>query len=284
MAESCGVLIFAYNNEKVNYVEQAQYLASRVSKYLNLPTSIVTDTKAIFDDSVFDKVIRFDPIKYTHKSYNNGTNNKQTLSFKNDTRVHAYDMSPYDKTLLIDSDYIIADTVLSNCFESTYDFMIYKDAFDLAGHRNYTEFDKIVDTGIDFYWATCVYFKKTHNNKLFFNLLQHIQENWQHYRQVYQIVTPVYRNDHAFSIAIHMMNGFEQGNFAKKMPGTMFYTTDKDIVSSINDDEFVFLLEKENMLNEYVPLKIKGNSVHVMNKFSLAEVIDEELYSSRTEH
>ena len=281
---SSGVLIFAYNNEKVNYVEQAIYVAKRISNYLKLPTTLVTDSTTPVDESVFDTVVRFDPNKYTQKTYNNGTLDKQSLSFKNDTRVYAYDLSPYKNTLLIDSDYIISDDVLKNCFNSQYDFMIYKDAFDLAGHRNYFEFDKISETGIDFYWATCVYFTKTESNNRFFKLLQHIQENWRHYRQVYQIATPVYRNDHAFSIAIHMMNGFEHGNFAKKMPGTMFYTTDKDIVCEIQDETFTFLLEKSNALGEYVPAKITGSSVHVMNKFSLAEVIDEELYSSCTKH
>lgn len=275
MTQTSGVLIFAYNNEKVNYIEQAIYVAQRISKYLRLPTSLVTDTTVEFDDSVFDQVIRFDPVNYTRKAYNNGTIDKTSLSFKNDTRVYAYELSPYDKTLLIDSDYIIADSVLSNCFTSAYDFMIYKDAFDLAGHRDYSEFDKINEVSIDFYWATCVYFTKTESNKTFFNLLQHIQDNWQHYRRVYQISTPVYRNDHAFSIAIHIMNNFENGSFSNKMPGTMFYTTDKDIVCSIDDDKFVFLLEKENALDEYIPAKITGNSVHVMNKFSLSGVINE---------
>ncbi len=269
-----GILLFAYNNEKVDYIAQAIYVSARIKKYLNLPTSIVTDNITQFDETCFDKVIRVDPEKYTLKTYNNGTTSNHSLSFKNDKRVYAYDLSPYDKTLLIDTDYIIADNVLSNCFDSVYDFMIYKDAFDLAGHRDYSEFSKISETGIDFYWATCVFFTKTQKNKQFFELLQHIQENYQHYRQVYQIQTPVYRNDHAFSIAIHIMNGFEDGNFANKMPGTMFYTTDRDIVCSIEDDQFVFLLEKEKVLHEYIPSRINGNSVHVMNKFSLAEVID----------
>lgn len=271
---NAGVLVFAYNNEKVDYIEQAIFLADRITKYLNLPTSIVTDNQSKFNETHFDKVIRTDPQKFTSKTYNNGTHKNYSLSFKNDKRVYAYDLSPYDQTLLMDTDYIIADSVLTNCIDSKYDFMIYKDAFDLAGHRDYSEFSKISPTGIDFYWATCVYFTKTQKNKEFFELLQHIQENYQHYRQVYQIQTPVYRNDHAFSIAIHIMNGFDDGNFANKMPGTMFYTTDRDIVCSIEDDKFTFLLEKEKVLHEYNPASINGNSVHVMNKFSLAEVID----------
>ena len=37
-----GVLCFANNNNKVNYILQAQELATRVRKYLDLPTTIVT--------------------------------------------------------------------------------------------------------------------------------------------------------------------------------------------------------------------------------------------------
>ena len=46
-----------------------------------------------------------------------------------------------------------------------------------------------------------------------------------------------------------------------------------DFVNEI-DDNFLFLLEKENHLGEYTPLRIKGSNVHVMNKFSLNRIID----------
>ena len=36
-----GVLCFANNNDKINYILQAQELAIRVRKYLDLPTTIV---------------------------------------------------------------------------------------------------------------------------------------------------------------------------------------------------------------------------------------------------
>ena len=51
-----GVLCFANNNSKVNYILQAQELASRVRKYLNLPTSIVTSTPNEVDSKLFDKI------------------------------------------------------------------------------------------------------------------------------------------------------------------------------------------------------------------------------------
>ena len=54
---SNGVLCFANNNGKINYILQAQELAKRVRKYLDLPTSIVTSTPCQVDESYFDKVI-----------------------------------------------------------------------------------------------------------------------------------------------------------------------------------------------------------------------------------
>ena len=267
-----GVLVFAYNNEKINYVEQAKTLASRVSKYLNLPTTLVTDVP--IDRGVFDEVIVLEHKISNTKNYNNGATKTEKLKFINDNRVRSFDISPYDQTLLLDSDFILADDKFKHCFNSAYNFMIYKDAYDLAGHRDYREFDNISDSSIEFYWATCVYFTKTPTNKIFFDLLKHIQENYQHYRQVYQIQTPVYRNDHAFSIAIHMMNGFEKSNFANTMPGKLFYTTDRDLVYKIEDDKFWFLLQKEKDLYETMPCYFCGNSVHIMNKFSLGEAIN----------
>ena len=95
--------------------------------------------------------------------------------------------------------------------------------------RNEKEFEFISDTSVDFYWATCIFFRKNPVNKIFFDLVQHIEQEWDHYRRVYQITSNLFRNDFAFSIAIHIMNGFQKGKFAKEMPGKMMYTTDRDI-------------------------------------------------------
>ena len=47
-------------------------------------------------------------------------------------------------------------------------------------------------------------------------------------------------HDFAFSIAIHIMNGFQPGFFAQQLPGSMLYITDKDILEKLKDDEFMF--------------------------------------------
>jgi len=273
---SKGILVFAYNNRSVDYVKQAAFLAKRAKQYLDLPTSIVTDDISHAEQwkDLFDEIIYCKSTAITAKTYNNGTMAKQKLLFKNDTRPRAYELTPYEQTLLLDTDYVIADTTFKHCFDGPNQFMIYKDAHDIAGFRDYSEFKRISDVGVDFYWATCVYFRKTETTEIFFNLLKHIQNHWTHYRQIYRLETPVYRNDHVFSIAIHIMNGFAKGDFAKKMPGKMYYITDKDVLHRLDNDEFVLLLEKEKYLGQYTLANVKGKSLHVMNKFSLMENVD----------
>jgi hypothetical protein len=226
-------------------------------------------------DTVFDQVIEVPFARaLSEKRYFDGSGVYKQLEFKNDLRTQAYELSPYDETILLDSDYIIANDVLTHCFEQDSNFLIYKDASDLTGFRDNTEFLKISETSVDFYWATVVFFRKTKDNKVFFDLTKHIQENWQHYNSIFQINKPTFRNDWVFSIAIHIMNGYQDGDFANKLPGKKYYTADRDILWKLEDDNFLFLVEKEQHLGEYTPLRIKGSSVHVMNKFSLNRVID----------
>ena len=293
---SKGILVFARNNAQIDYCKQAYFLALRVSKYLNLPTTIVTDSTAFLlseypdAEEVFDNIISIvwkdEDIKENttfskhedHKirTFYDGTLIEKKLQFKNETRTLAYELSPYQETLILDTDVVICNDTFKNCFSQPHNFLIYKDSYDLADINRSNVFDRISDTSVDFYWATCVYFKKTKENKIFFDLLQHIQENWTHYNNIFQINSPYYRNDYSFSIAIHIMNGYQKGDFAKRMPGALYFTTDKSILWKMTDSELFLLLEKEKYKGEYVPLRIKDANVHVMNKFSLNRCIDEQ--------
>lgn len=290
-----GILVFARNNSQIDYVMQAYHLAKRASKHLNLPTTIVTDSseylKSKYSDwnTVFDRVISIvwdekdlkedttfpKTEEHSLKRYYDGTLSQKRLEFKNETRTLSYELTPYDETIVLDTDFLIANNILLNCFKQQNDFLLYKDAYDLSGFRVSPEFKRISDVGIDFYWATAVFFRKTPVNKVFFNLLQHVQENYSHYISIFQMTHYVYRNDHAFSIAVHIMNGYQKGNFAAPMPGMLYFTLDKDIILEIKDDEFLFLVEKEKFAGQYTMVRTKDINVHAMNKFSLNRIFSE---------
>jgi hypothetical protein len=278
---SKGAVLIARNNGHIDYVKQAVFLARRIKKYLNVPVSVATDSvdylEEAFGTTDFDKVIK---LEYTGESnmryFFDGTLSKKSASFKNNNRASVYDLTPYDETLLMDTDYIISNDLLKSCFNSNSDFIIYKKSDDIAKVRDEREFNTISDTSVDFYWATVVYFRKTETNSIFFNLVKQIEEEWNHYRRVYQITSTLFRNDFAFSIAIHIMNGFQTGDFAQQLPGSMLYTTDKDVLWQMTEDKMMFLVEKKDYLGEYTAIKTQGQTIHVMNKSSLNRIIDQE--------
>ena len=273
---SNGVLCFAHNNGKVDYLKQAELLAKRVKQHLNLPTTLVTSTPNELQNlKLFDNVINIPDQNNNLKRYYNGSLSHQRLTFKNNDRVKSYELTPYENTLVLDTDYIICNDSLKLAFDSVHNFQIYKDGIDLCEWRKHKEFDFINDTGIPFYWATCFCFKKSKETKIFFDLLQHLVKNWKHYEQVYNLGSRNFRNDHVFSIAIHMMNGFEDSDWAKELPGKMFYTLDRDFIKKIDNNSLTFLLQKQEYHGEYILSSTKDCNVHVMNKFSLGELINE---------
>jgi len=212
-----------------------------------------------------------------YRQYFDGAMTHKKLRFKNDIRVKSFELSPFDETLVIDCDYLINNDILKYCWQQPHDFLIHKQAVDLSGYRYDPRLVTLSDKSIDFYWATVFFFRKNKNTEIFFNYLNHIQENWNYYRYVYQIEQSLYRNDFAFGIAIHVMNGYQNGSWAHDLPGKLYYTIDKDILLEHADTEMKFLIEKEKYRGEYTVMKTKGINVHVMNKFSISRILNEEL-------
>ena len=282
MNKTRGVVLFARNNGRLDYVKQAVFLAKRIKEYLNLPTTVITDSfnylESTFDISVFDKIVQVEYMETkNNRAFFDGSLSHKTAPFKNDMRDGVYHWSPYDETLLMDTDYIICNDLLLKCFDMNHDLMLFKESYDLAEYRDHTEFEHISDYTIDFYWATVVFFRKTAENEVFFDLIRHIKKEWNHYRRMYQVESSLFRNDFAFSIAVHIMNGFAKGSFAAPLPGKHLYTTDRDILQKLDKDSMTFLIEKKDHLGEYTLIKSENQNVHVMNKFSLERIIDSEV-------
>ena len=286
-----GVLIYAFNNQKIDYVKLAIEATRRVKKFLNKPVTLVTDSSDWLElclpnwQDTFDKVIDVakDDLLHDYLMLNNGYNirrfsdgslTQQKLNFKNEIRTKTYQLSPYDETLVIDCDYYIANSSLNYCFEQPENFLIWQHGEDLSGFRDTFEFERVSDYTIDFYWATVFFFRKSEETKIFFDLIDHIRENWVYYKLLYRFNTSIYRNDHAFSIAIHVMNGYCKSGWAKPLPGRLLYTIDKDVLVDMSDTDFLFLIEKEKYQGEYTVLKTNDVNVHIMNKFSIGRLLN----------
>jgi hypothetical protein len=275
-----GAVIFAQNNDTVDYVKLAVFASRRIQKFLDIPVSIITDSRGWLEQSYpdhgFDKIIDAEiSNKYYRKRFHDGSLASKTSEWKNLSRTTVYDLTPYDKTLVIDSDYIINSDILRSALNKDEDLQLYRKSLDLAGWRENKQFQRINEFSIPFYWATTFIFKKNNVTESFFSLIKYIKENWNYYTALYNIESILYRNDYAFSIAIHIMNGNQEGYFAQELPGTMVYTTDKDLLIGIDDTKLKFLVEKQNHLGEYIVSTTTRLDVHVMNKISLSRCLDE---------
>lgn len=274
-----GAILFAQNNSTVDYIKLAVFAATRIIDHLNIPVSIITDNQQWltkhYPEHPFDQIIEI-AIDTTpqQKYFHDGALASHKLDWKNKSRSNVYDLTPYDRTLVIDSDYIISSDILKTALMNEHDFQIYSNSFDLASWRTTLEFSRINQYSIPFYWATVFIFNKNSITQCFFDLITYVRHNWIYFRNLYSIESSVFRNDFAFSIAIHIMNGKTNGEFAVELPGTMSYVIDKDILVDILDDKIHVLLEKQNHPGEYILSKTQSIDLHVMNKLSLSRFID----------
>ena len=275
-----GIVLFAFNNSNIDYVKQAVYCAKRVKHYLNLPVQLITDAVDYIEPTYpfykkYIDVITYIPAPSNNsvKTFNDGIYASKKLEWKNSARNNAYDLSVFDKTIVIDTDLLISNNKLLACFNTNEDFMI-ADHYNLVNQGIEPSFDRVSDKNIPMYWATILYFTKSNTAKTVFDLVGHIKENYNYYRTVYDITEAKFRNDFAFSIAVHMMRGFENSTqWPKPLPSDMWVSTDKDILIDVNSNVIKLLAHKSY---DYLPVKLTDATVHVMNKFSLNSFIDKD--------
>jgi len=158
---------------------------------------------------------------------NHGTNHKLSEAglWRNTDRYSAYELSPYDETLLLDTDYLVLDDSLLKYFDLDYDYRLM--------HRNHTLDqdwnDKMGLYGIPYVWATVVLFRKCEKAKLLFDMVGRIQNNWGYYSSLYNMRTGNFRNDYAFAIANSIVSGYTLDH-TQSFPGQML-TLEKRITA-----------------------------------------------------
>jgi hypothetical protein len=248
---SRGVLVFAFNSPTVDYISIADKTSMLTQKALNLPITLVTDdtTNPKFN---YDKVIRID-------SSNNTTNirtdfNNQTITWRNFGRYLAYELSTYDETLLLDTDYLVLDDSLLKLFETDFDYKLMHHNRDTNG----PSYEEMGNTSLPFIWATVVLFRKTHKSNLFFDLVGRIQRNYHYYSQLYNIRERNYRNDYAFAIANNILNGYGL-NEDQGIPWTML-TLEQQVQSIHTKGSLLAVHCKDKSL------VIPKQNLHVMDK------------------
>jgi len=197
-----GALIFAFDNEQTDYVSMAAWSAKNIHRHLGIPVAVVTDYENPPGD--FDYVVNT-------QAQSGGTryfeDYNQTVTWNNASRVDAYTLSPWERTLVLDADYVVASSDLKTILECDTDFMCHKTSVNLAGGHPLTGLNVFGRHNIPMYWATVMMFRRSNTAQYIFDCMNMIRDNWQHYRDLYQIDKKTYRNDFALTIAVGIVSG-----------------------------------------------------------------------------
>jgi len=73
---SRGVLIFAFNNTKLDYFKQATWVADRVEKFLGLPTTIVTDEVSVGTTITKHHLVFTEAVSYSRRNFDISKDNQ----------------------------------------------------------------------------------------------------------------------------------------------------------------------------------------------------------------
>lgn len=290
-----GFLFFAHNNEEIDYGKLALVAALMIKRNLvNNQVCIVTDSGTYgylqecysqeLLDQAFDKVIfveRDYREKSNHRIFRDTQYTEKNLSWYNGTRVDAYSISPFDETILLDTDVLVQDSMFDLVWDLEENIIINRDSINLMGKEPAPQEKRLAHCSIPMYWATAIFFRKSLEAERFFYLYQHVKEQYSTYCFIYGFPKGLFRNDFVVSIAVHMMNGFVESGFIKSFPRAEMITSyDTDELVEVGINKLKFLANDQDDKHKYHYVNVGKRTVHCMNKYSLSRQADNliELY------
>jgi hypothetical protein len=259
-----GVVLFAYNNQKTDYYKMAVYTAKRVNRFLELPVTIITNEESITDTEYkFDNVIIVDADK---------TNSRGKSTWINKGRYQVYDLSPYDETLVLDTDYMINSSQLLNTFEQPSDFVCYQNSKYISDEQP----NEVMSTqSLSIYWATVMRFSKSDRVRDIFKMIEMVQNNYEHYANLHKFMPYMYRNDYALTIALRTVNG-HLDNKQDAITGRLIHAGKNLTVERVTDTEYKIISEVEingRKIKQYI--KVKDYDFHMLDKDNFMELAND---------
>lgn len=278
-----GVVIIANNSDDIDYIKMAMISASLASKHLKVPVSLITDSESINSKTsikeevlknVFDQIIIYEADKSLNyrKIYNQGKS--ITVPFLNYNRNKVFDLTPYERTLLIDSDFLIFSNDLNKFWNVDQSVLIAPSMVNLNGSPGGILDAWISPQSAPLFWATTVMFTKNQESKNFFDLVEHVKQNYKFYSQLYQFNNQQYRNDISFSIAFHILRGFTIVDGLDYFLPPIKIISDKDEIYSYENNILKLFIHNELTGNYDQMIKIECNDLHFMNKFELIDKME----------
>lgn len=262
-----GALIFAFNNEHTDYVRMAAWNAENIHRHLDIPVAVVTDSvEQASQYSSIDRVIAAAPATGGTRWFEDYA---ATVSWHNAGRVDAYSLTPWDQTLVLDADYVVASAQLRNLINCKQDFVCHNRAMNMVTGKDLTSLNTFGRYRMPMSWATVMMFGRNNTSQYIFDSMTMIRSNWQHYRDLYHIDQSTYRNDFALSIALGIVSGHT--NTINSVPWPLVTVLPEHQLCQIDCDQYRVLYCNDQ--NESRHILWSGLDFHAMGKQHLEKII-----------
>ena len=112
-------------------------------------------------------------------------------------------------------------------------------------------------------------FRRSKTAQYIFDSMQMIRDNWQHYRDLYHIDRPTYRNDFALSIALGIVSGHT--GQVDNIPWDLASVLPDTKLIQLADDYFSLRYTDQSGVSRHVG--ISGTDFHAMGKQHLENIV-----------
>lgn len=287
MSESQGVCFFAYNNEQIDYAKLSMYAAKKVNQHLQKPCCLITDEgtwswlqqshdKKEIQTYFSDVVLTEDELEPNTRTHYDSPWTEYKAQFSNSNKHKVFEYSPYDETILLDIDYIVKTDFLNQAWGNFDGVAMFNRAKSIRNTAPHINERVLFPYGIDMWWSTVIYFDKSPQSKLFFDLWEHVKENYNFYQYLYNFPGKMFRTDYCVSIAAHILNGMGDGNEVNSFYGEMQNLSGKDDIVDSNGDTWICLSHDPQKPWENLLVRHTNHDVHCINKRALGRIIDRE--------
>jgi hypothetical protein len=243
----------------------AAWCAQNVKRHLKIPVALITNNQAQAKKYKFDQIIVADAESGGTRHFEDYD---RTVTWHNAGRTDAYALTPWDQTLVLDADYVVASNQLQSVIEVDQDFLAHRWAYDVTGCNTFKGLNYFGNNCMPMWWATVIMFRKSRQAELIFNSMQMIRNNRTHNRNMYKNTNATYRNDHALSIALGIVNGHTLNH--ADIPWALASLTPDHKLTQLDQDSYrVDFVNTENNLR-WITLT---QDFHAMGKQQLGEIV-----------
>jgi len=241
----------------------AAWCAENIRRHLRIPVALVTDRPT---------KLKFEQVIIQESSDDNGryfSDYNTNVVWHNKTRANAYELTPWAQTLVLDADYVVASNQLQTVLSAPQEFLAHRWAYDITGLNDFTGLNYFGAHNMPMWWATVMMFRRSEHARLIFETMTMVRDNWTHYRNIYKNSNGTYRNDHALSIALGVVNGHTLNHSG--IPWNLASLTPDHRLTQLDQDHY----RVDFLTPEQKPrwIELRNQDFHAMGKKTLGEIV-----------